>query len=560
MYFTRLSLFSQQEQSAYQVEFHKQVTILRGGNSTGKSAIIKSLYETLGAQPQQVDKRWKDASVVAALDFRVGDQDFLMIKQQSRHLLFDAARKLIFEGSTDHPDFRHILAGLFNFKLVIRNRDGIIESAPPSYAFAPFYIDQDQGWRDSWSSFQHPNLPNRRATLAEYHTGIKPNEYYENLAVRDEAKFQLNGVGQQRSAVDALYREVGEIEKNTTIVYELKDFENEISELVRQSTELSKREALFRGRVHDLVEQQDALKQQLHVIGRALSEMNSSFLVAAHSDDVVECPMCGAGYKNQIAEQFALIANEDGLIRASLDAKSELKAVEERLSKNRLVLTEVSFQIQNIKQLLTTRKDDIEFKDIVAAESRIQTRRMLKEKLDKFDERIARLDDTVYAREGRMRAISGGNQAQKIREEFATLLRRYATSLNVDPFNAFAAFSVTTTVKGRGSERPRALLALYYATLHIARQYGSPSFCPIVLDAPNQQGQDDKNMPSVMRFIVQSRPHNSQMIIATEKLFGVEPSVDIDIVETAGSPRRLLRSQIYEKVAAEFRPLLGSLF
>ena len=70
-----------------------------------------------------------------------------------------------------------------------------------------------------------------------------------------------------------------------------------------------------------------------------------------------------------------------------------------------------------------------------------------------------------------------------------------------------------------GSEGPRGIIAFYYAFLHTARRYSSCAFCPIVIDAPNQQGQDD--MQRVMRFIIDKRPADSQVIVATEDLFGL---------------------------------------
>ena len=57
---------------------------------------------------------------------------------------------------------------------------------------------------------------------------------------------------------------------------------------------------------------------------------------------------------------------------------------------------------------------------------------------------------------------------------------------------------------GRGSERPRGITAVYYAFLHTARRYSSCAFCPIAIDAPNQQRQDD--MQRVLRFIIDKRP------------------------------------------------------
>ncbi len=59
--FLQLSLLSRKEQSGFQVGFTKPRTLLIAGNGFGKSAILKSLYETLGAKPHKVDKSWQKA-------------------------------------------------------------------------------------------------------------------------------------------------------------------------------------------------------------------------------------------------------------------------------------------------------------------------------------------------------------------------------------------------------------------------------------------------------------------------------------------------------------------
>jgi hypothetical protein len=88
-----------------------------------------------------------------------------------------------------------------------------------------------------------------------------------------------------------------------------------------------------------------------------------------------------------------------------------------------------------------------------------------------------------------------------------------------------------------GSEGPRGIIAFYYAFLHTARRYSSCAVCPIVIDAPNQQGQDD--MQRVMRFIIDKRPADSQVIVATEDLFGLTEA-DAAIVHVGKRANQLL--------------------
>ena len=116
--------------------------------------------------------------------------------------------------------------------------------------------------------------------------------------------------------------------------------------------------------------------------------------------------------------------------------------------------------------------------------------------------------------------------------------------------------SIVGTQFGRGSEGPRGIIAYNYAFLHTARKYSSSSFCPIIIDAPNQQGQDD--MRKIMRFIVDYRPTNSQVLVATEDMFGLTDN-DADIVYVGKRKNQLLDEEVYDEVWDTVRPYLEQL-
>ncbi len=46
--------------------------------------------------------------------------------------------------------------------------------------------------------------------------------------------------------------------------------------------------------------------------------------------------------------------------------------------------------------------------------------------------------------------------------------------------------------------------------------------CPIVIDEPNQQGQDKFNLKNVLSYIIDEAPEDAQLILAVEDLHGVE--------------------------------------
>jgi hypothetical protein len=79
-----------------------------------------------------------------------------------------------------------------------------------------------------------------------------------------------------------------------------------------------------------------------------------------------------------------------------------------------------------------------------------------------------------------------------------------------------------------------------------------------VIDAPNQQGQDEEHMPAIMRFLVTEAPPGAQVVVAAENLFGLEGD-EIDIVEVGKAKNQVLRRDEFESVMHAMRPFLGGL-
>lgn len=65
-------------------------------------------------------------------------------------------------------------------------------------------------------------------------------------------------------------------------------------------------------------------------------------------------------------------------------------------------------------------------------------------------------------------------------------------------------------------------------------------------------------MPHVMKFIVDKRPQGSQVILASEDLFGLTNN-DASIVSVGKRKNQLLDRDTYEEVSNIIRPYLGQL-
>ncbi|SIR52412.1 hypothetical protein [Priestia flexa] len=67
----------------------------------------------------------------------------------------------------------------------------------------------------------------------------------------------------------------------------------------------------------------------------------------------------------------------------------------------------------------------------------------------------------------------------------------------------------------RCSNQPRGLLAYSYSVLNVNYKYSNSTFCPIVIDSPNQQDQGEGNYKKMLNLIFNERPKGSQVILGT---------------------------------------------
>src|SRR5699024_11123542 len=110
--------------------------------------------------------------------------------------------------------------------------------------------------------------------------------------------------------------------------------------------------------------------------------------------------------------------------------------------------------------------------------------------------------------------------------------------------------AITTKIESKetGSSRPRALIAYYFTFFHLMQKYSSSTYCPIVIDSPNQQDQDVEHIDKIMRFINQNQPDNSQMILGLAETYGEDFNCKTIELQEKYS---LLQKSDYEEVADE---------
>lgn len=556
MRFSDLYLLSLREKRGLHVNFSKDVTILRARNGFGKSAVIKSLYETFGATPHKVDASWSSAAVTTLVDFTVDGEPYRILRSAGRYVVFDGlGNRLIDTGSVSN-ELAAFLAELFNFRLLMLNQTRQTVIPPPAYIFAPFYVDQDRSWSAAWQSFDRMYLPQTPKSLSEYHTGIRPNEFYVARAERDRLSAVLNELQDQRRSVERALTEVRELIDEGALSYDLEDFAREVEELVDRSGELNRLQTKYRNELARLENERDLWTEQQEILRSSLAEMRETVRLAAEQPASVECPTCGQHYENSLADQFGLITDFDDLFEAYQAGREKVNTLEDAIRKQRTTLLGVREKLTEVEAILREAKAETSLDDVIVARGRTETTSALRRRLGAVDSEIGEALAKLESAQRQLELIANPKRTARIEDFYQARFAEFTAALDVRA--TFSTKGMSTSKLPRGSEGPRGLISYYYAILHTAREFGSSVFCPILVDAPNQQGQDFEHLPAILRFLAERRPAGSQVIVASEESFGIA-GPDINVVDVGVQRNQVLEDAQYELVAEALRPLLGEL-
>lgn len=547
--FVGLFLLSLTERRALKVPLNASKMVIQGGNGFGKSAIIKSIYETLGASPLKIDTRWKQANVSSALVFEFQGERFTAVKALGMHALFDADRKLLFSGHQIVRDWAPLLSEFFSFKLIMSDRDGEIVVPPPSYMFAPFYVDQDGGWHRPWASFTDFFLPESARTLADYHSGIKPDAYYQARADLTADRIELTGLEVGISTLRDAITQIQQIDDADSPTYDLSEFRSEIEDMVRESEILLGQQRKYRGEISDIHEETHLLNAEKTLLERALREMREEFDVAAALPDEIECPTCGQEYHNDLVDRFMLVKDEGVLMEAIGLTITKLGQASDTERKQQEKLKEIENSLARVENILATERASLSFGDVVLGAGKTEAAKILRsslvEKAGAADDVRSRVED----HRSTMTALTSKQRTSEILKFYRAKLAEYAIALDVtlesgrgQPIHAIQA--------ARGSEGPRGLLAYYYAFLHTRARFNPSVSFPIILDAPNQQGQDGVHLPQMVNFIFDRAPADSQVIVAAEE--AGEVPADVEVRKFGERKRQVLRDSEFDEIRERF--------
>ncbi|WP_462266477.1 hypothetical protein [Mucilaginibacter sp.] len=549
-----ITLLSMKEKRSRKVKFHPNRTVIIGGNDTGKSCLLKSIYYTFGADAHKMHPDWLDAEPISVVNFSLDSEEYYMFRMGKNYALFDSGQDKI--GLYNKvSELGEKLAELFSFEIKLPNKEGIAVTPPPAYQFLPFYMDQDISWLKNWEGFTKLYLPKARLDIINYHTGIRPNKYYITKNELGIVSDGIQTIDKEIKLIRTLLINLKEKLSKAEFTMDLVTFEAELKELLVQCQLLKQEQDKYKLKLTNLYNTKINLEAQLLIVKKALEETKKDYHYATDTlGEVVPCPSCGAEYENSFAERFGIAQDEQRCYDLIVELDEELKTVlamikkinEEFLSNERLLA-----QIEN---QLEQKQGEIKLKDVIESEGKKEVQKLFEQEIAAYDKELGEKILLRDSLESDLKSIEDKVRTELIRNKYRGYMKRFLGQLNLAAVKEATYKNIDTHLSEGGSKTPRELMAYYYSILHVMNEYSSSTFFPIIVDSPNQQGQDSKNLPAMLNFIIKEQVPGSQLVLSIEEDHGIDYQAEIVRLT---DDRSLLNNLAYDEHFEDIKPLLN---
>lgn len=557
MVLRELSLLCHKEEAAYSLEFHPEVTVIRGPNDTGKSSLIKSIPWCFGAEPSKMNDRWTALDIVAAVRFSIGPHEYTVVRDKKFFGLFDSDDKPLIATThiSGESGLGTRLARLLKFGLLLTSRENKPAVPPPAFYFLPYYLDQDASWIQTWAAFSNlSQFSNWKKDLVEYHIGLRANAYYEKKTKLNELEGKQVEPRNQYEYLKSIIQRVRERFAQIPVDFDLDRFKREIEELLSLAKNLAQEEDRYRVKLSGLADRRSFLEQKLMLARRVQTELDKDYQYTIQQSGQVQCTMCGATYENNILEKFQLAFDVQTCEDAIRSTQRELIDIATETDLLRKHFEEARVRHSRLWELLETKQDTMSLAQVLMGQARGQTIQALQSEADEISKQLSELLGLAEQVRSEIAKFESKDRRKAMLGEFDQLFRLYCVPLAVNPPSKIQSFHLT--LKETGSDLPRLILAYQFAILNMIWKYSDTVHSFVLIDSLNQSEQDPKNLRAMLDFLNERFPPEQQLVLGLVDSQGVQfRGKEIELKED----RRLLSKASYAAINARIRPLMESI-
>ena len=259
--------------------------------------------------------------------------------------------------------------------------------------------------------------------------------------------------------------------------------------------------------------------------------------------DTIICPVCGAQYDNSIEKQLHIAAEHaasENLIEFLASQSSSLK---EKLKTLKDSLKTICDSIHSNEQQIQAYTKQLSYRTYFIDEGKRDVFLSCQKELQALQSEIDNMIGERSIIEDRLKEMKSPKRSKEVRSQIEKYCGTVADQINLSrTFIKLKDF--VQVINKSGSDTPR-LVYMYHVALYLYNldRIKSP-FNFLVIDTPNQQGQDDENLTRIFNSLKLLQSPDGQVLIGTERETGMEG--DAQNVICLKEKRRCLTNERYK--------------
>ncbi|MGG1643667.1 hypothetical protein ACIFQM_20830 [Paenibacillus sp. NRS-1782] len=551
----KLIVISDVEESSKEISFLEGLNLIIGENKTGKSSLIKSIFYSLGCELIFEDD-WKNLVQKYVLFFDYGEKKYCTIREKENIKLFNIVNESKFIVLSDNKSYHEFCMALMqelDVSMDCLTINGLEVSITTPLLFRFQYIDQDSGWSKIGESFSNMKyIKDWKGNTNKYVVGYQENKYYKE-------KNNILKINKTIQELIIKLKYFNELLKTIQMNIEVSNTENNIilenSQIKLAFSELDnleRRKIKLEESISELKNIEYEKNLQLATLKEYIKELDKDHTYAMTQEEKIICPTCGTVHNNKVIDRLEIVKDIQSGNELIKQIRNELKELDFKISGLLEEKNQVNKRYSFLKRQIERSKELATVANTFRNEGKQEIVFTGKLERDKIMKLIIEEERNVKTIKEKIKEFNSPERRNKILTDLKTTYEGILKELNI-PLKTLKLKDFVQELTKTGSEKPRIIYAYHVALyLYNLDRMVSP-FNFLVIDTPNQQGQDWKNLKSIDEVLGYLLDKRGQVIIGTERETGYEE--EASIVIRLMQERRTLNKKDYTSHIELFRNL-----
>lgn len=544
-------LLSYSEKKARIINLDSDFVLIKGTNHVGKSCVLKSLYRALGAEIKKMPDTWDMSTIILMLCFTIDKVRFKSLLIGNDLYVINPDNSIRFKEKIGSESLSKNINSLFGVNL--KQVDDSWQSVPVGANFMPFYIDQDAGWTETWSSFSKVGTLSDKANVRQYLTGLVDDSYFTYKKALASVDRNLKKTTSEFRSYQFLSKQVSYKFKPLKLVIDVNDFKDKINSYLEKLKQLREMQNKHLRLMQELYSKKTYIELNIEQLKKNIKEIEKDFQYALELEEVVICPTCGGHYTNDILSRHELMKDEhvcrDMVIRCNNDLDNIIKQIEAAVEKSK----EINSTIEETQNQIKASNEEISLEEVIEAKSREQMIDMVNMQCSELSSKV----DHLLKEKGRLEAIVNSYEDSEKKEEAEHLFVDYVVA-------AMKAMGVSAKrekirfggkISATGSALPVSVIAYTFSYLKLIHKYSGPIIMPVVIDEPRQQGLQQQGLNLSISYMLKSMPQNGQLLVSLADDNDISIPSNALIIDLDQTGQVLIKED-FEKVNLEIDEIL----